>query len=104
LSQHVRGVGERHLSDSQKKAFRKNPDSTIVFLDDDWSIAVVSIVTQSPLEFVSGAIVGLKYDAVKDFIRWSTPEGYDIESILQHHIQLILNLGQYYIGEMNRKN
>lgn len=91
------------MSESEKKVFSENPDSTIVFLDDDWSMSIVSMITQSPIEYSSGGASGLKYEAVKDFLRWATPVGYDEEFILKNHVQLILNLGQYRVSEMNRK-
>jgi len=63
----------------------------------------VSVVIQCPLEYGAMGATGLKYDAVKDFIKWSTPEGYDKKEVLKAHIPFILNLGSYYVGELNRK-
>lgn len=94
-------MGERSLSPSAKKAIRDNPDSSIVFLDDNWSISVVDIVLRCPVDYGMNGATGLKYEALKDFVRWACPDGYKKDHIEREFIPLILSLGSFYCNELN---
>lgn len=71
-----------------------------MFLDDAWSIAIVSIIRSTPLEYSAMGAVGLRYDALKDAIEWATHDEYSIKDALKKYTTMIYNLGQYYVGEM----
>lgn len=94
-------MGERSLTNKEKRAIKDNPDSTIIFLEDDWSISIIDIVLRCPLEYGMNGATGLKYEALKDFVRWSSPCEYKKDHIEREFIPLILNLGSFYSSELN---
>lgn len=49
-----------------------------------------------------GGAIGIKYEAIKDFIRWSAPPDYDLDKIYSEYVPLINSLGSYYASLYNR--
>ncbi len=45
--------------------------------------------------------MGLKYDALKDFVKWSIPEEFNHEEVMKKYVPLLLNLGRYYSSILN---
>jgi hypothetical protein len=50
-----------------------------------------------------GGVMGLRYDAVKDFIKWAIPDGYSKDEVMKQYIPLVLSLGNYYASCLNQK-
>ena len=48
---------------------------------------------------------GLKYEALKDFVKSASPEGYKPDYIAKEFVPLLLSLGSFYCSELslNRK-
>lgn len=84
---------------------KNNPDSSIVFLEDYWSIAIVDIILRCPLDYGFNGATGLKYEALKDFVKWASPDGYKPDYIAKEFVPLLLSLGSFYCSELslNRK-
>ena len=77
----------------------------MVFLNDEWSIAIASIIVQTPNEYGGmGGVIGLQYSALKDFARWAVPEEHDEDDVLKQLIPLLISLGNYYASEVNRNS
>jgi len=53
---------------------------------------------------MAGAI-GLRYDAIKDFIRWYSNDEEDLDEIYKEYMREFLHLGSFFVGELssNRK-
>ena len=97
----MRGVGERHLDDGMIEALKNNPDSNVVFLNDNfWSMSIVNLILQCPLEYSMNGATGLQYAPLKDFVKWATPKYYNIE---KEYIPLLLNLGRFYCNALNNR-
>jgi len=83
-----------HLKESQKKALKSNPDSNIVFIEDNYSLAILSLFIDTPtVAGMSGSTPN--YEALKDFIRWRSPIGYDVDEIHKNIIPIIYDLSHY---------
>ena len=89
------------MSNIAKKAIKDNPDSSVIFLDDNWSIAIVDIILRCPLDYGFNGATGLKYEALKDFIKWACPDGYSKDHIQKEFIPLILSLGSFYCSQLS---
>lgn len=46
---------------------------------------------------------GLKYEALKDFIEWATPDNYSTKFTQKRYIPLLLSLGSKYVSLLNEK-
>lgn len=101
MEQDARRVGERHLSEGERNALRSNPDSTIVFLQNNIETTIVYTILQCPFEHGGmGGIVGLKYEALKDFIRWNASDDFDIDTVYKNYVPTLLNLGSHYANAL----
>jgi len=49
-----------------------------------------------------GGVVGLKYEALKDFVEWAIPHGYSKDKVMQEYIPLVLSLGNFYSSCINQ--
>lgn len=80
-----------------------NEDSKIVFIETNFEAVIVNIIRQCPMEYGGmGGAIGLKYEALKDFIRWSAPTDYDLDNIYAEYVPLINSLGGFYASILNR--
>jgi len=49
-------------------------------------------------------VIGLKYEALKDFVRWGTLDGYDKDTIAKEFVPLLLSLGRFYASCLNQNS
>jgi len=62
--------GDRGAAPPQEvEVLRQNPASKVVFLDGVWRTAA-RIFVQIPMEYGFDGPVGMRYDAIKDYLRW----------------------------------
>lgn len=55
-----------------------------------------------PKEFgAMGGVLGLKYEAMKDYVRWATPPQYDYEEVQKTYIPMLHTLGQVFASTIN---
>lgn len=71
-----------------------------MFIKDNWSKAIVHLILSCPLEYGMNGATGLKYEALKDFVKWNTPQGYSVEETQKEYVPLLLNLGRYYCNSL----
>lgn len=93
-------MGEAHLDDEEKEILSQNEDSRIVFLNDDEKV-FITIVFSCPLEHGLNGVTGLKYEALKDFIKWNYNEECNLEEITKVHLPYLLELGKVLAREIN---
>ena len=83
---------------------KNNPDSSVVFLSNDfWSMSIVNLILQCPLEYGMNGATGLQYVPLKDFVKWATPKEYDVTYVEKIYIPLLLNLGRFYCNALNNR-
>lgn len=76
-----------------------NEDSTIVFLKTgELAQRLIILVQTIPLEYGFNGAVGLKYEAIKDYVKWETPKGYNKQ---KEYVPILVNLGRYYANEIS---
>ena len=52
------------------------------------------------MDYGFNGVTGLKYEALKDFVKWNTPQGYSVDATQKEYVPLILNLGRYYCNSL----
>jgi hypothetical protein len=50
-----------------------------------------------------GGMTGLKYEALKDFIKWSTPSVYDYEEVQRLYVRKFVAFGNMFASAINDK-
>lgn len=69
----------------------------ITFEDDDIeALTIVAIFKQAPLEVNNNGVVGLRYDGIKDFVKWSNLEA-------SKYVPLLVQMSGYYVAGINTK-
>jgi hypothetical protein len=63
---------------------------------------LIEIIMKCPVE-VTGEVLQLKYEAVKDQLRWSTPEGFDADEMVKRYTTVVMSIGGSYLDAMRRK-
>lgn len=58
------------------------------------------LVKSIPLEYGFSGAIGLKYEAVKDYVKWETPRGYNFQ---KRYVPVLVDLGNYYVNEMHKQ-
>jgi len=85
------------------KALIKNPDSNII-IRDEYTKPIIDIILQCPKEHGGmGGMIGLKYEALKDYVEWNTPDGYCHKQMQKMYIPTLLSYGQIYASFVNEK-
>ncbi len=94
-------MGELHLDEDMKISLQNNEDSNIIFLKNgELAQRLVMLVKMIPLEYGFSGVVGLKYNAVKDYVKWYSKNG---KKNQKEYVPILINLGQYYASEINKK-
>ena len=71
---------------------------------DEYTKPIIDIIMQCPKEYGGmGGMLGLKYEALKDFIEWHTPDGYDVKDVQKQFVPKMLVYGQMMASFINEK-
>lgn len=72
------------------------PESKIVILKDYELIVLSRVFTQIPFEYGMAGIVGKKYEAVKDYLRWN-----DLD--VKYWTPVVVNMGMVWAAALADK-
>lgn len=63
---------------------------------------IIDILLKCPKEHGSmGGMIGLQYEALKDFVTWGTPSGYSKRRVQEIFIPQILNYANIFASLIN---
>ena len=70
--QNAKGIGELSMDEEELAAIAGHSASKVIaFSDDPQLFAISRLFLQIPWEYGFSGIVGKRYDAIKDFLRWN---------------------------------
>lgn len=91
-------MGELDVDDRDKNSIKNDPHSKVIFLEDEELVKIANVFLQIPFEYGGmGGIVGKKYEAVKDFLKWND---FDVKV----WTPIILNMGNVWASESAKKS
>lgn len=65
---------------------------------------MIDIIIRCPKEYGGmGSIVGLKYEALKDFVSWAVPDGYDEKDIQKAFLPKLISFGNTFASLLSEK-
>jgi hypothetical protein len=96
VRQNAKGDGELSIDDEEREAIKGDPLSKVIFLEDDELVKLANVFLQIPFEYGGmGGIVGKKYEAIKDFLRWND---FDVKN----WTPIVLQMGNIWANESSK--